>query len=113
MLGFILTSGPEDLRNLAEGDRWYKKSAAGGCPQGQLGYALVLARDTSKPDTQAELLRHLSQAAEKGLATALYLYGMIHERGLGVPQDRAAAAPITSRPPRKAIAAPRRAGATP
>jgi TPR repeat protein len=47
VLGFILTSGPEDLRNLSEGDSWYQKSAAGGCPQGQLGYALVLARDTT------------------------------------------------------------------
>ncbi len=92
VLGFILTSGPENLRNPAEGDRWYQKSAAGGCPQGQLGYALILARDTSNPETQAELLKHLSQAAEKGLSTALYLYGMIQERGLNVPQDRAAAA---------------------
>src|ERR1700760_498130 len=60
VLGFILTSGPENLRNAAEGDRWYEKSAAGGCPQGQLGHALVLARDTSSPETQAELIRHLS-----------------------------------------------------
>ncbi|MEA2736963.1 MAG: uncharacterized protein QOH05_270, partial [Acetobacteraceae bacterium] len=92
VLGFILTSGPENLRNVDEGDAWYQKSAAGGCPQGQLGYALVLARDTANPDTQQELLKHLGQAADKGLATALYLYGMVQERGLAVPQDRAAAA---------------------
>src|ERR1700733_700912 len=73
VLGFILTSGPEALRNIQEGDRWFEKSAAGGCPQGQLGYALVLARDTNKPGAQEELLRHLSQASEKGLATALFL----------------------------------------
>ena len=70
VLGFILTAGPENLRDIEAGNRWYQKSAAGGCPQGQLGYALVLARDTSSPDVQEELLRHLSQAAEKGLATA-------------------------------------------
>src|ERR1700722_18168014 len=92
VLGFILTAGPEHLRNGEEGDRWYQKSAAGGCPQGQLGYAVVLARDTSKPGAQEELRRHLSQAAEKGLATALFLYGMVLERGLGLPQDRPAAA---------------------
>ena len=57
VLGFILTSGPENLRNVEEGDRWYEKSAAGGCPQGQLGYALVLARDTSRP-------RHPGEAAQ-------------------------------------------------
>src|SRR6195952_211239 len=27
VLGFILTSGPEDLRKLEEGDRWYEQSA--------------------------------------------------------------------------------------
>jgi uncharacterized protein len=73
VLAYILTSGPEGLRNQAEGDAWYKKAAAAGSPQGQLGYALVLARDTSSPEAQAELLDNLRQAAEKGLATALYL----------------------------------------
>src|SRR5580692_3429738 len=61
VLGFILTSGPEDLRNIEEGDRWYQKAAEGGSPQGQLGYALVLARNTDSPETQAELLRHLRE----------------------------------------------------
>src|ERR1700722_2246259 len=92
VLGFILTAGPETLRDLEEGNRWYEKSAAGGCPQGQLGYALVLARDTSRPGVQEALLRHLSQPADKGLATALFLYGMVLEGGVGVSQDRAAAA---------------------
>ena len=92
VLGYILSSGPEDMRDPKQGDRWYQKSAEAGCPQGQLGGAMVLARDTSNPDTQAELLKHLSEAADKGLATALYLYGLVHERGTGVPQDRLAAA---------------------
>ena len=49
VLAYILSAGPEELRNQEESDAWYQKSAAGGCPQGQLGYALALARDTSKP----------------------------------------------------------------
>ena len=31
----------------AASDAWYKRSAEAGCPQGQLGYALVLARDAA------------------------------------------------------------------
>jgi TPR repeat protein len=92
VLGYLLTAGPEDMRNPEEGDAWYKKSAMGGCPQGQLGYALILARDTSNPETQVELLRHLAEAADKGLATALYLFGMVNERGVGLPQNRELAA---------------------
>jgi len=41
---------------------------------------------------QEALLGALRQASGKGLATALYLYGMVQERGLGVAQDRSAAA---------------------
>ena len=52
-----------------------------------------LARDTSKPETQAELLGQLSEAADKGLATALYLYGMRQSSAASaLPQDRAKAA---------------------
>ena len=40
VLGYILTSGPENLRNLEEADRWYVKSAAAGCPAGALGHGL-------------------------------------------------------------------------
>ena len=41
VLGYILTSGPETMRDLDEAHRWYERSAAAGCPQGALGYALV------------------------------------------------------------------------
>ncbi len=47
VLGFILGSGPEALRDPAASDAWYKRSAEAGCPQGQLGYSLVLARDSA------------------------------------------------------------------
>ena len=45
VLGYILTSGPEPMRDPDEAHRWYERSAAAGCPQGALGYALSLARD--------------------------------------------------------------------
>ena len=53
VLGFILGSGPEAMRDLAASDAWYKRSAEAGCPQGQLGYSLVLARDAQEPEVQA------------------------------------------------------------
>ena len=90
-----------------------EKSAAGGCPQGQLGYALVLARDTSKPGAQEELLRHLSQAAEKGLATALFLYGMVLERGAGRSPGPRRRRRCYKQARKRVIAVPRRAGASP
>ena len=44
VLAFILSSGPQDIRDLDEADLWYERSAAAGCPQGMLGYALALNR---------------------------------------------------------------------
>jgi hypothetical protein len=93
LLAFILTSGPEDRRNPDEALEWYRKSAAAGCPQGHLGYALSMARDGgADPAMQARIIEHLQSAADASLPTALYLLGMITERGLGLPTDPVAAA---------------------
>jgi len=43
VLAYVLTCAPEPLRDLAEAHRWYRHSAATGCPEGCLGYALSLA----------------------------------------------------------------------
>ena len=91
LLGFILTSGPENLRNLDEARRWYEQSARSGCPQGHLGYALAMARDGTNPESQTLIIDQLRKAADASLPTALYLLGMISERGMGVPTDAAAA----------------------
>src|SRR5215472_13501633 len=91
VLGYILTSGPEHLRNLDEAHLWYQRSAAANCPQGALGYALSLARGANEQQ-QVAVVENLRQAADAGLPTALYLLGLMTERGLGgVPADRAAA----------------------
>src|SRR5579872_550254 len=80
VLGYILTSGPEHLRNLDEAHQWYERSAAGGCPQGALGYALSLARTATDQAGQAQVAGYLQQAADAGLPTALYLLGIMTER---------------------------------
>src|ERR1700730_9835394 len=49
VLAYVLTCGPEEMRDLEEAHRWYQRSAAAGCPEGCLGYALSPA-----PRTQDE-----------------------------------------------------------
>jgi uncharacterized protein len=87
VLGYILTSGPERLRDVDEADQWYERSAAAGCPQGALGYALSLARKAVGEEQQAQVAVYLRRAADAGLPTALYLLGMMTERGLGMKAD--------------------------
>jgi TPR repeat protein len=43
LLAYVLTCGPEAMRDLDQAHRWYQRSAAAGCPEGHLGYALSLA----------------------------------------------------------------------
>jgi TPR repeat protein/Flp pilus assembly protein TadD len=92
VLAYILTSGPEDMRDLAEAELWYERSAAAGCPQGRLGHALALARKGGDEAVQREVAAQLEKAAEAGLPLAFYLLGVISEQGLGVARDQVAAA---------------------
>jgi TPR repeat protein len=92
VLAFILTSGPQDMRNLDEADLWYERSAAAGCPQGMLGHALALNRKGGDETVKREVAVQLGKAAEAGLPAALYLLGVMSERGLGVIRNEGAAA---------------------
>ena len=44
LLAYILTSGPDELRDLEQAEELYRRSAAADCPQGCLGFALALLR---------------------------------------------------------------------
>ena len=92
VLAFILGSGPQDMRNLVESDLWYERSAAAGCPQGMLGHALALNRKGGGETVKREVAVQLSKAAEAGLPAALFLLGVMSERGLGVTRNEGAAA---------------------
>jgi uncharacterized protein len=61
MLGFILVSGPAELRDQEQGESLYQQAAATGNAQGQLGWSLVLLRrNTAAAVTEARgLLAHL------------------------------------------------------
>ena len=50
LLGYILTSGPENQRNLDEALHWYETISRRRLPAGALGYALSLARGGTTPN---------------------------------------------------------------
>ncbi len=87
LLGYILTSGPDGIRDLAEAEAWYKKSADADCAQGYLGIGLSRLRSAHDYQTHADAAEFLMKAAGAGLPTALYLLGVMYERGAGMPQN--------------------------
>ncbi len=91
LLGYLLTSGPEPLRNLDEAREWYRKSAEAGSPQGALGYALALGQVQGDEEHNRTIVGWLKKAAAAELPTALFLLGEITDRGFCVEPDRAAA----------------------
>src|SRR5213078_4986049 len=71
VLAYVLTCGPEEMRDLEAAHRWYQRSAAADCPEGCLGYALSLAPRTTDGDGRREVAIHLRRAAEAELPSAL------------------------------------------
>ena len=63
LLGYILTSGPQSLRNLGLAERCYEESAAAGCPQGYLGFALSLARSADDAMAWRQVADQLQRAS--------------------------------------------------
>ena len=94
LLAYVLTYGPEPMRDLEDAHRWYERSAAAGCPEGNLGYALSLARRATDEEDRRQVAEHLRRAAEAGLPTAIYLLAVLTEQGMGVTRDPTAAAQL-------------------
>ncbi|MBN8956466.1 MAG: sel1 repeat family protein [Rhizobiales bacterium] len=92
LLGYILTHGPESLRDQDDADRWYERSAMAGCAQGHLGYALSLARRATNDKDHRQAANQMRRAAAAKLPTAIYLLGVLTEHGTGVPRDPSLAA---------------------
>ena len=91
MLAYVLTNGPEAMRDLEAAHRWYERSAAAGCPEGCLGYALSLAPRTHDAPGRRQVADYLGRAAQAMLPTAVYLLGVLAEQGMGLARDPAAA----------------------
>ena len=91
ILGYILASGPELMRDADAAQRWYERSAAAGCAEGSLGLALSLAR-RGRPEQRSRIADEVRRAADADLPTATYLLAVLTEHGFGVTSDLAAAA---------------------
>jgi len=89
MFAYILTAGPEEMRDPEAALTWYQKSAEQDCPQGRLGYgtALMLRADTAEKTSAAR--DQLVRAAEAGLPAAHYLLGLGAERKSWLQQSLA------------------------
>ena len=70
LFAYILTSGPDELRDLDAADDWYRKSAAANCPQGHLGLGLALLRTATDNTAQAAAAEQLKLAADSSLPTS-------------------------------------------
>lgn len=92
LLGYILTNGPEDLRDLPRARALYEQSAAAGCSQGHLGLALAILHSAETEDARKIAASHLKEATKGGLGTAFDILGRMSEAGAGVPHDMGAAA---------------------
>lgn len=95
VLAYILTSGPAEMRDPGEARRLYQLSAGAGCPQGALGYALMLAAEAKdQKSAHRQVVHWLAVAAKAGLPTARFMLAEARERGLGCPIDLEAAAEL-------------------
>ena len=93
LLGYVLTSGPVPMRNPEEARRWYERSAASGCPQGHLGFALSLAQHAKDASDWRRVTEELRHAADGGLPTAIFLLAVLNDEGrLGIERKPAQAA---------------------
>jgi TPR repeat protein len=84
VLGYILTSGPEELRDAPGAARYFRLAAESGLAQGQLGWALALLRGdaTQNEASQSgptEVHRLLTAAAGAGLPAAHFTLGLLAE----------------------------------
>jgi hypothetical protein len=85
VLGYILTSGPDELRDVPRAAHYYRLAAESGFAQGQLGWALALLRgDASRNGASqggsAEVRRLLNAAAEAGLPAAHFALGVLADQ---------------------------------
>src|ERR1700722_58730 len=91
MLAYILTAGPEALRDSEAALEWYRKSAEQDCPEGRLGYGMALMLRADTPEKTLAARTELQRAAEAGLPSAHYLLGLGAERAVGTVLNEAQA----------------------
>ena len=91
LLAYIVSAGPEELRDPAASFDWYRKSAEQDCPQGRLGYALALMSHADTAEKTMAAHGELVRAANAGMVAADFLLGVAAEQGIGTTCDDTAA----------------------
>ncbi|RVD11957.1 sel1 repeat family protein [Mesorhizobium sp. M2A.F.Ca.ET.029.05.1.1] len=86
LIGYILSKGPKAMRDLDAAHGWYEKSAAAGCPEGCLGFALSLAR-LRQPEQRARIAAEVRRAADAGHQPAARALASLYLSGNGVAKD--------------------------
>ena len=107
MLAYILTYGPDELRDVPRAARYYHSAAESGFARGQLGWALALLGDIGAQDTplqdaaslgepardrSSEVRRMLEAAAQADLPAAHFVLGVLDELAGGNAERLATAA---------------------
>ena len=77
----------QGLRDLEQANSWYQKSADAGCAQGSLGLGLALLAREEESGALKQAAVELTKATAGGLGTAMYLLGVMTERGAGVGDE--------------------------
>lgn len=91
LVGYILTAGPNEMRDIPRGAQYYRLAAESGFAQGQLGWALALLRDDAaqaaaasqggaSPAARAEARALLKSAAQADLPAAHFALGVLDEQ---------------------------------
>ena len=94
LLAYLKLNGPPHLRDEKGSEELYAQSAAGNCPQGQLGHSVALLKRAKSNPQFAEAAGFLESAAEAGLGTAQYLLAALYDQGNGVEADPKKAADL-------------------
>ena len=86
LLGYVLTNGPEPMRDLDDARRWYwRASAKSAVPRRKFG--LRAGADAARREGRLRLAAHTNAfgkaAADAGLPTALYVLGALTEKAPG------------------------------
>ena len=114
LLGYILTSGPEAMRDLEAAEAWYRQ--LGRRPivrRAASAYGLALLRKAKAPEEFAEGAETVGRRRRGGAAAPRSICSACcTEQGQGVREGRRARRrPVSRRRPRRACARRRRAGA--
>ena len=87
ILAYILSSGPEEMRDLEQGDRLFREAAEAGSIQGHLGWGVARLRLAKSAEDSQAAAGHLKIAAAAQFPMALYLLGAMYAVGQGVEKD--------------------------